>query len=120
MLPCARTQRTGRIRDIVAARLPTLLPDSATMDTVAHALHMSARTLQRRLELEGTSFSEVTEGVRRDLACTWLAEPSLSLAEVGFRLGFADMATFSRAFKRWTGKPPGTWRRTCVRDEARG
>ena len=72
--------------------------------------HMSARTLQRRLEEEQTRFTEVLDRARLDLARRLLADPALPLADVAFRLGFADLAAFSRAFKRWTGKPPGQWR----------
>jgi len=95
----------------VAARLRTLLPDGASMDAVASAMHMSPRTLQRRLEQEGTRFTDVLDDVREDLAKQWLGDRAIALQEVSWRLGFADLATFSRAFKRWTGKPPGTWRR---------
>jgi AraC-like DNA-binding protein len=96
---------------LVAARVRALLPVGASMEAVAQALHMSPRTLQRRLDEEGTRFSEVLDGVREELARTWMADRALPLAEVGCRLGFSDLATFSRAFKRWTGKPPGTFRR---------
>jgi AraC-like DNA-binding protein len=104
--------RAQRLGVLVAARLEALLPGEASMEAVADALHMSARTLQRRMEQEGTRFSEVLDGVREGLARRLVADPSLSLVEIASRLGFADLATFSRAFKRWTGKPPGTWRRS--------
>ncbi|MDB4967136.1 MAG: Transcriptional regulator, AraC family [Myxococcales bacterium] len=97
--------------DEVAARIRALLPDSAGVEAVAAALHMSARTLQRRLGETGAQFSEVLDAVRADEARRALVEGELPLAEIGWRLGFADLATFSRAFKRWTGKPPGTFRR---------
>jgi AraC-like DNA-binding protein len=95
----------------VGTRIRALLPDGANVDAVAAALHMSARTLQRRLGDEGTQFSEVLDGVRADEARRALAGTELPLAEVAWKLGFADLATFSRAFKRWTGQPPGTFRR---------
>jgi AraC-like DNA-binding protein len=72
---------------------------------------MSARTLARRLEEEGTSFTSVVEAVQRELACRLAADASLPLGEVAYRVGFADPATFSRAFKRWTGQTPGGYRR---------
>jgi|HubBroStandDraft_2_1064218.scaffolds.fasta_scaffold78027_1 AraC-like DNA-binding protein len=108
-----RGQARGRsFAGIVGARLPALLPDRATLEGAAEALHMSARTMQRRLDEEGTRFSLVLDGVREELARTWLAEDSIPLGEVSQRLGFSELATFSRAFKRWTGKPPGLWRRS--------
>jgi AraC-like DNA-binding protein len=95
----------------VATRVRALLPDGANVDAVATALHMSARTLQRRLGETGTQFSEVLDGVRAEEAKRALVGSDAPLAEIGWRLGFADLAAFSRAFKRWTGKPPGTFRR---------
>ncbi len=73
---------------------------------------MSARTLQRRLEQEQTRFTEVLDGARLAVARRLLGDSTIQLTDVAFRLGFADLATFSRAFKRWTGKPPGQWRRS--------
>jgi AraC-like DNA-binding protein len=96
----------------VAAHLTSTLPGDTDAHDVARAMHMSTRTLQRRLEDEQTRFTEVLDGVRLEVARRLLADPAVTLAEVAFRLGFADLATFSRAFKRWTGKPPGQWRRS--------
>jgi AraC-like DNA-binding protein len=95
----------------VAAKLPALLPDHATLDRAAAVLAVSARTLQRRLEEEGTSFVATLDTVREALARDLLRDPALTLLDVAERLGFSDLATFSRAFKRWTGQPPGTYRR---------
>lgn len=97
--------------DEVATRIRALLPDGTGVDAVAAALHMSARTLQRRLGETGAQFSEVLDAVRADEAKRALVGGEVPLAEIAWRLGFADLATFSRAFKRWTGKPPGTFRR---------
>jgi AraC-like DNA-binding protein len=96
---------------LVAARIEGMLAADAGIDAVARAMHMSPRTLQRRLDEEGRSFSEVLDSVREGLARRWLTEETRTLSEIGYALGFADLATFSRAFKRWTGKPPGAWRR---------
>ncbi|MEO8703375.1 MAG: AraC family transcriptional regulator ligand-binding domain-containing protein [Kofleriaceae bacterium] len=95
----------------VAALLRTTLADPRA-DAIAASLHMSARTLQRRLEAEGTTFSEVVDRTREAVARELLLEPALALGEIAYRVGFADLATFSRAFKRWTGKPPGLFRRS--------
>ena len=97
--------------DEVAMKVRALLPDGANVDAVSAALHMSARTLQRRLGEAGAQFSEVLDGVRADEAKRALTSSDAPIAEIGWRLGFADLATFSRAFKRWTGQPPGTYRR---------
>ncbi len=62
--------------------------------------------MQRRLAAEGTSFKELLNDARINLARSYVAEGRLSVTEVAFVLGFADTSTFSRAFKRWTGKSP--------------
>jgi AraC-like DNA-binding protein len=96
---------------LVATRVEAMLSTDASIDAVARAMHMSPRTLQRRLDEEGARFSELLDSVRETLARRWLTEETRTLSEIGYALGFADLATFSRAFKRWTGKPPGAWRR---------
>jgi AraC-like DNA-binding protein len=103
--------RTTELASAIATRVEALLPGDATIGAVAGALHMSDRTLQRRLDAEGASFSEIVDDVRGRLARRWLADESRALSEIAFALGFSDLAAFNRAFKRWTGKPPGAWRR---------
>ncbi len=95
----------------VATKIRALLPDGGNVEAVAAALHMSARTLQRRLGEAGAQFTEVLDAVRTDEAKRALVGGDVPLGEIAWRLGFADLASFSRAFKRWTGQPPGTYRR---------
>ena len=104
--------RGATLAERVAVHVASALPQGTDVAEVAAALHMSARTLQRRLEQERTRFTEVVDRARLDVARRLLADPGATLTDVAFRLGFADLATFSRAFKRWTGKPPGQWRRS--------
>jgi AraC-like DNA-binding protein len=82
------------IRDVVGADPPTL-------DRVAAALHVSERTLQRRLHEEGTSFAAVLDDERRDLAAAWIDEGRLSRTEIAYLLGFSQPSSFSRAARRW-------------------
>jgi AraC-like DNA-binding protein len=98
--------------DRIAAHVASSLPGGSDVAEVARAMHMSGRTLQRRLEQEGTTFSEVLDRARLEVARRALAAPSTTLTDVAFQLGFSDLATFTRAFKRWTGMPPGQWRRS--------
>jgi AraC-like DNA-binding protein len=72
----------------------------------APRLHMSPRTLHRRLEEEGTSFRQVLTEVRRELAARHLSERRLAIGEIAFLLGFSEPSAFHRAFKRWTGHGP--------------
>jgi AraC-like DNA-binding protein len=81
---------------------------------VARALHVSVRTLQRRLVATGTTFRQVSDTVRGRLAEGYLTDPRVSIAEVAFLLGFSDQSSFNRAFRRWTGETPGRWRRLRV------
>ena len=84
---------------------------SRTLQSVASTLGVSPRSLRRRLQLEGCSYYDLKDAMRRDLALNWVANSDISLVEVGDRLGFADASTFHRAFKRWTGAAPGNFRR---------
>jgi AraC-like DNA-binding protein len=97
-----------RVRALVAAALVDGEPRAAS---IARALHMSPRTLQRRLGNGGTSLREVVEAVRRDLAHRYLAERQIAIAEVAFLLGFSEASAFHRAFKRWSGTTPAEYRR---------
>src|SRR5262249_51637173 len=81
-----------------------------TLEQIAPRLHMSPRTLHRRLEEEGTSFRQVLSEVRRELAARHLSEGRLAIGEIAFLLGFSEPSAFHRAFKRWTGHAPLAWR----------
>ena len=82
-----------------------LRSDDAHVDVVAKRLGVTARSLQRRLADEGTSFQAVREEVRRELARRYLTE-GLPIADISFLLGFSEPSAFFRAFKRWTGETP--------------
>ncbi|HTJ47323.1 MAG TPA: AraC family transcriptional regulator [Kofleriaceae bacterium] len=99
---------TAQIRRVVRDRLPH---GAVSLDRVARELHVSARTLRRRLEDEGTSFRDVVDGVRRDLATHYVGETRRPLKEVAALLGFTDQSTFQRAFKRWHDATPASFRR---------
>ncbi|HYC56158.1 MAG TPA: AraC family transcriptional regulator [Candidatus Binatia bacterium] len=96
-----------RVRSELVARLPSGEPVRAE---VAARLALSEKTLQRRLKDEGTTYQELLDRTRRQLAEQYLREGSLSVCEVTFRLGFSDQSAFTRAFKRWTGLAPGEFR----------
>src|SRR5262249_13029409 len=81
-----------------------MLPDGPpSKAAVARRLGMSPRSLQRHLDEESTSYKEVLNAARAALARGYVAERRFSTTEIAFMLGFADTASFSRAFKRWTG-----------------
>jgi AraC-like DNA-binding protein len=66
--------------------------------------------LQRRLAEEDTSFATIVDEVRLEVAKQALADPTNSLAEIAFLVGFEEQSSFSRAFKRWTGMSPSEHR----------
>ena len=77
---------------------------------IAAALAMTGRTLQRRLQAENTSFQQLVDEARRELARKYLADSRHALGEVAHLLGFADQSNFFRACKRWFGVPPARYR----------
>jgi AraC-like DNA-binding protein len=83
----------------------------APIDQVARSLHMSTRTLQRRMAAGGHSLADVRDQVRFQLAADALQSRRLSIEEIGAQLGFSDRHSFTRAFKRWTGLTPSAYRK---------
>ena len=79
-------------------------------DEVAASLQMSRRTLSRKLDREGTGFRALLDEMRRTLAARYLIDEGMSVADVAQRLGFAEVAAFHRAFKRWYGTTPHRYR----------
>lgn len=97
---------TGQVKKVFVqqARFP------ANMETVAQELGLNSRTLRRYLKRENTTFTEIVDSVRADLAVRYLREARLSNEEIAFVIGFSEASSFVRAFKRWTGKTPGQFR----------
>jgi AraC-like DNA-binding protein len=97
----------GSAKQAIAEALPSGTPKDAQ---IAKALRLSARTLQRKLAEEGTSFTELLAQVRHELAEHYITNPDIPVTEISYLLGFSDVSSFSRAFKRWTGSPPAAFR----------
>jgi AraC-like DNA-binding protein len=92
------------------------LPDGEPLrKDIAKMLCMGERTLQRRLQEEGTTFQQLVDDTRRDLARQYLVQ-NLSLAQAAYLLGFADQSTFFRACRRWFDMPPGRYRAQMEKD----
>lgn len=96
-----------RVRDHLRAALPEL-PELAE---TAAALRLTPRTLNRKLEEEGSSFRAIKDALRRDLALTRIAKTRQPLADLAADLGYADASAFYRAFIGWTGLSPSAYRR---------
>jgi AraC-like DNA-binding protein len=98
---------TARVRQILANDLRRGNPNARS---VARELHMSRRTLARRLDAEGTTFTAQLDELRRQLALHYVSRPDLPLSEVTNLLGFSHVQGFHRAFRRWTGRTPVQYR----------
>jgi AraC-like DNA-binding protein len=110
-----RLERIDATGDALAPRVNQALRrllrgDEPTLAAVAAELHMSERTLQRRLAEHKLSFSDLLDGVRHEAAQQYLRARHITVDEVAFLLGFATPSSFFRAFKRWTGTTPQGWR----------
>lgn len=81
------------------------------LSDAAQALHVTPRTLIRRLDADDTSFQGIKDGLRRDIAIRDLSQGRKSIEAISQDVGFASAANFHRAFKRWTGVTPGAYRR---------
>ena len=99
---------TGRVLEIAHRELMCGTP---TAFSVARQLGISARTLGRRLGVEGTTFSALLDRTRCEIALGYVAGDEMSLTEIAFRLGFSHVEALHRAFKRWTGQTPLSYRR---------
>jgi AraC-like DNA-binding protein len=93
----------SRARDAIVARLSS---GDMCMESVAASLAMSVPTLRRRLEEEGTTFTDLVDDVRRDLAERYLRDSARSISEIATLLGFAHAPAFHKAFRRWKGVTP--------------
>ena len=106
--PAARTRCFKQ--EVENAIEPLLGSGEVSIDRVARELGMSRQTLYRRLKAEGTTFEELLDAKRRQLAVRYLGLDRSSVKAAAYKLGFSDPAAFSRAFKRWTGISPSNFR----------
>ncbi|MES0872847.1 AraC-like transcriptional regulator QhpR [Sinimarinibacterium thermocellulolyticum] len=102
-----RDDIVARVRYAITDLLPRGEPGAAA---VAAALHLSERSLQRRLAEAGTRYGEVLRDTRHTLARSYLADPRASIGEIAWLLGFSDPSSFTRAFRRWEGRSPTAYR----------
>ncbi len=107
----ARIPKTDGLTSQVRRVLATHLQEGDTqIQSVARALATSARSLQRRLAETGVSYQQLLDLTRREAAGEYLSNTSLSIGEVAYLLGYSEPAAFHRAFKRWNGRTPQSFR----------
>lgn len=107
----------AQVEDAITARLSS---GTVTITVIAEDLGMSARTLSRRLAREGLTFGNILTNVRLTFAMHYLQSSDLSISQVAWSLGYAEVSSFTHAFQRWTGKSPAAARRriTLYRGES--
>lgn len=101
--------QTSLQREVRAACLNTQ-GRQVTAASVAATLGLSLRTFHRRLRAEGTTFQRLLDEVRSSVAIEYLVNTTMPVEEIGNRLGMPDASNFRKAFRRWTGRSPGTYR----------
>jgi AraC-like DNA-binding protein len=97
----------GRVREIVLADLT----QPTGFGLIAKRLHMSERSLRRKLQEEGVSFRKLIDELRVQVAIKYVRDTDLTIEDVASALGFSDASAFRHAFRRWTGAAPHEFRR---------
>ena len=106
--------------DAVCRLIDSLLPGGyPVIEEVAALLGFSPRTFQRQLQEEGLNYSELVEHCRCRAACASLEHTREPIREIAANLGYRDPSSFSRAFRRWTGATPRTWRKQWTGSQGR-
>jgi AraC-like DNA-binding protein len=80
--------------------------DKPSVEIIARNLAVSRRHLQNKLRTEDTTYRQLLDAVRKEIAMDCLNKPQMNLCDIAFLLGFAEQSTFNHAFKRWTGMTP--------------
>lgn len=98
---------SGQVQSLLAT---VLHHGDVSAEALAQRMGFSRQTLFRRLKDEGTTYTALLDDLRRRLAVEYLEGSKVSVNEIAYLLGFSDTAAFTRAFKRWTGQTPGSFR----------
>jgi AraC-like DNA-binding protein len=87
-----------------------LLKETCSAAAIARLFSLHRRTLNRRLNAEGFGFRQVANEVRFEIACELLANTAMALSQIAAVLNYSELSAFTRAFRRWSGLTPSTWR----------
>jgi AraC-like DNA-binding protein len=107
---CLQLARNSTFSDVVRNHILSSPREIFTLETIADRINMTARTVQRKLSAEGTSYKDILEDVRRNLAIEYLQSTTFTIEEIAVRLGYSDSSSFCHAYKRWTGVNPSDLR----------
>ena len=99
---------TSQVRQIILKNFQFSFPP---LEEVAARMYMTPRTLQRKLQEENSNFRALSDAIKQEFACHLLSTEELSISDIAYKLGYADASTFQRAFRQWTGKTPGAYRK---------
>lgn len=102
----AKLDEEDIVHRVKAAIIDHLPSGKVTHEKISDSLAISVRSLQRKLQQNGTTFRKVLDSTREDLAKQYVEGLNVDLTETAFLLGFSEHSSFSRAFKRWTGQSP--------------
>lgn len=102
---------SGELKPLIKSGLQNRI---VTIQYCANKMHMTPRTLMRKLRDEGTSFQQLKDIIRRDRAMHFLSQTTISINEVAERVGYSDPAVFTRAFRSWTGDTPRAYRMKTI------
>lgn len=106
----AKLDNSNILERVKVAIIDQLPNGKVTDSSVACALHFSRRSLHRKLNKEQVTFRKILDDIREELAKQYINDVQLSLNEITFLLGYGEISSFSRAFKRWTGSSPSLYR----------
>jgi AraC-like DNA-binding protein len=106
----AQLDKTNVVARCQASLLEQLSSGELSEEDMAQQLNMSRRTLQRKLAEAETTYQQLVDATRRDLALRYIENPNQSITDITFMLGFSQQSAFTRAFRRWTGYAPTEYR----------
>ena len=110
-----RSSNASPLRTSVENIIAPLLPHAKVQSReVARRLGLSERTFARRLVAEGTTYGEILDQLRHEIAITYLAETDLQISQIAWALGFHQVSAFTHACRRWTGKTPREMRASLI------
>lgn len=100
---------TEKVKQVMLGNMQVTFPP---LEVIAEVLMMTPRTLQRKLQQEGTTFRELTDAVKQELAEALLGNPDLTVTDIAYKLGYFEPTSFQRAFRQWTGTTPMEFRKS--------